>query len=439
MLKIWIVTFLLVVSSVAEAKLEFQLPDISDELPAVKSLLQTGYSELKNNPNSAEKWGRLAAMLYVNDYTAESLALFEKAKALNPEAPMWLTLSGVVNYRMSRIELALENLEKARSLVPGNTVLLLYIGNIYEEYGEYEAALAVYKQAEKVSPLDELAFVHYFLGRVLMNLQRYQKSKLNLLKVTKEFSNSARYRGLLLKLSSLIDLDKSVIPGESEAINQAPISLGVPYGTELSRYRRDEASLHIAFSHAVREQRDFNQALSIIKLIEEFYPESIAESQFIDYGFILSSQGRHKQAGDIYHRALRKYPKSIEANLGVADHAFLNRNYSEAAKFYDTVLNLKPEKSEFLGRAYQGKGRLAAVSKKLNQSLGLLSKASDYWPTSGSIHMDLVRVYADMKKFDKAEMHLSKAEENGISVSPVFREKLKLAQQIHEKRKNTSQ
>jgi len=81
---------------------------------------------------------------------------------------------GTCYLRMSKIRLAEYHYRKAVEIHPNNAVLLGCVGMAVERRGDRDAALALFDQAEKLSP--DNALVRYRRAKILISMKRYPEA-----------------------------------------------------------------------------------------------------------------------------------------------------------------------------------------------------------------------------------------------------------------------
>ena len=84
----------------------------------------------------------------------EALALIEKALSLAPQEPNIIDSLGWVYFRMGKLDLALQHLERAYQLEKNNAELAAHFGEVLWSAGQRERALEVWREAHKKDPDD---------------------------------------------------------------------------------------------------------------------------------------------------------------------------------------------------------------------------------------------------------------------------------------------
>ncbi len=108
---------------------------------------------LKIKPESAESLNNLAYLLAEqNRKIDEATAMAELAVKLEPNNASYLDTLGWLAYRAGDKERALTLLLKSAQLAPGQGEILMHIGVVYLEKGEFSLALDYLRQAQKADP-----------------------------------------------------------------------------------------------------------------------------------------------------------------------------------------------------------------------------------------------------------------------------------------------
>jgi tetratricopeptide (TPR) repeat protein len=161
---------------------------------------------LEFKPQSAEALNNLAYLLAErNKSIDEALEMSKVAVKLEPANASYLDTLGWLYYRQDKLDAALKHLLKAADLAPGQSEILMHIGIVHLDMGNFEHALNYLKEAHKADPsfkatndalymairlksyLEALAQYHGIMGKnadkdrlsnILMSIARlYQEEK----------------------------------------------------------------------------------------------------------------------------------------------------------------------------------------------------------------------------------------------------------------------
>ncbi len=108
---------------------------------------------LKFKPDSAESLNNLAYLLAEqNRKIDEAASMAEKAVKLEPGNASYLDTLGWLLYRAGKTDQALATLLKSSQMAPGQGEILMHIGIVYLDKGQFSTALDYLRQAQKADP-----------------------------------------------------------------------------------------------------------------------------------------------------------------------------------------------------------------------------------------------------------------------------------------------
>jgi tetratricopeptide (TPR) repeat protein len=108
---------------------------------------------LKLKPDAAETLNNLAYLLAEqNRKIEEATAMAQTAVKLEPNNASYLDTLGWLHYRAGNLDQALNILLKSAQIAPGQGEILMHIGVVYLDKGEFSTALDYLKQAQKADP-----------------------------------------------------------------------------------------------------------------------------------------------------------------------------------------------------------------------------------------------------------------------------------------------
>jgi len=99
--------------------------DINETLVAEK--ITEASDAVRDEPNSADRWGRLGVVYDIHRFSGRALDCYESASVLDPREWRWPYFSGIV-LRETDHGAALEQFSRAAELQPGHAPLELYLG-----------------------------------------------------------------------------------------------------------------------------------------------------------------------------------------------------------------------------------------------------------------------------------------------------------------------
>lgn len=120
----------------------------------------------------ARAYGRLGALLMLEEAEAPADACLRNAMTLDPGALRWPYYAGYMALRAGNLDAALEHLQQAQRIDPDYPPLALRLGKARLDRGELAAARAAFERAARTPALAPTA--HYYLGQVALLERRHQ-------------------------------------------------------------------------------------------------------------------------------------------------------------------------------------------------------------------------------------------------------------------------
>jgi tetratricopeptide (TPR) repeat protein len=398
----------------ARSGFEPKLPSLPKNTPVlVDRIVRDAYQKCLSNSSSAIAWGEYGKTLLMNGYKHDSVYAFQGAYRLDDKNYRWPYLIAYALIDDSAEE-ALKFVTEAAGLNNQSIDVMFLQARAYEAVGEIEKAVALLTQVVKRAPND--AAVNYLLGQLLLALRRYQESKPYLLKAMRLSPASAKTRASLLSLSNFTDIEKQLIPAADKVNSDRDITFASKLVNEMLPLSRLPWSIGI-MANRYMHQKNWQAAETRFGMLEEYY--DIKPADLANYAVVLTVLQKYELAEEKYKIAIKQAPKELSYRLGLADLLFLNRK-PEAKSRYQWLLS-NSVSDEYKSEGLQGLGRIAASKGDLKKGLQLLTQATKLNSKSADMQMDLVRIYADMKQFDKAYDHLANAERLGMKVDGQFK------------------
>jgi len=106
-----------------------------------------------------------------------ALAAFQEAIGLDDTVPTYRNAIGVLLVQLGRPGLAIEHFARAVEIDPEYAEGFLNLGIALAEIGQWEAAVAAYRQALTKPTLAHPETAHHSLGVALYNLKRYREAE----------------------------------------------------------------------------------------------------------------------------------------------------------------------------------------------------------------------------------------------------------------------
>ncbi len=128
---------------------------------------------------------------------------------------------------------------------------------------------------------------------------------------------------------------------------------------------------------------------------------------------LYEAEGDLQKAGSHFQKVLELNPFDMPALLGTARSELDRGRALEARKYFEQALELDPASAA----ALVGLGEIATDVRDFDQAVDHYEKALELQPDATSIHYPLAMAYRQLRKVDKARLHLSKRGEGAVKFS----------------------
>lgn len=309
----------------------------SNNTDVLISLENLWKQKINTNPNDAEAYANLGAVLQrKNDYTG-ALSMYEKAEKLNPSNVNTRLNLGTLYQAKKEYETAIAAYDTILDVNPNFKLAYLYKAQCYKALGNKDAALENYKLALNLDPnnfeiKNEMQSLHeenmtpaqkldYYCAQLQQNPQNSEVAY----KYAYELHKAGKVQDAIYYYHQTINLD---IKNEDAYINLA---------------------------QAYKQQKDYDKASEILAKAKKLFPENKtvknqsasleAEMTSLLYADASALYGEKK-----YLDAIETYkkinPQTAESLLGIGACYQAMNNYSQAAEFYIKSLEKDPNNAE---------------------------------------------------------------------------------------------
>ena len=346
-------------------------------------------------------------------------------------------------------------LNKALLLDPANKETFLRLGKIYMEKENYTQALVLFKKMVKQFPDYYVSW--FYLGEVYLAQKQYKTAEQQFLKTIELEPDLVQPRFQLIKIYSLMNLDKNKILKNYEQILEiepdnyrARLGMGLHYyknhmkkkaanlfmelGREVERGSRlimvavdeyitskkyqdaviifsqmlkadpDDSTLNFFTAMAFESIKDFKKAIWHYLKVEPDYSQY--KKTILSITFLYKELGKEKTAMAYLERKHEEIPKDIDIIVYLASFYEKNKQYEQAVTLLKDGLEESPENTSLLFR-------LGAVLDKAGlkkESLNSMKKIIEIDPDDASALNYLGYSYADQGiLLDKALELIKKA------------------------------
>ena len=225
----------------------------------------------------------------------------ESALARSDKEARYWTLLGRIEIEASRLERAIEALNKAVESDPSLAEPQYYLGIVHQRWGESDKAIAAYLKAAE---LDSSRIAYVLAAAELMVAERkLDDARELLLPKLSYFEHNAAFHELIGDISSLKQDDAAAARSYERALAIDPNAQLLPEKTLNALYRAGEWQRCLEFARRQREAA-VSKADGRIATI----PADVLRHE----GRCLAMLGRHAEARGVFAEFVRTYPESTE-------------------------------------------------------------------------------------------------------------------------------
>ena len=323
---------------------------------------------------------------------------------------------------MSQLEGASPEIEQASALaaaVPHNPEVHTKLGIELEVKGEFDHAIAKYREAIRIQP--NYADAHNNLGHALVSQGRIEESIAHYqeaLRIKPKYAEAHNNLGYALAAQGRFD---AAINHYQEALRIKPRyaaahdNLGLALGSqgrfaaatehhlEALAIEPANAETHFNLGVALAAQRQVAEATSHYSEALRINPKHAAAH--MNLGALQASQGKVDQAIKHYLEALKIRPEShdIHNNLGLA--LWSQGKVDEAMAHYQQALRIQPDHAD----THNNLGAALASQGKLDQAIHHFAEAVRIDPNNARWHANLARALSMNGESERAAAHLAEA------------------------------
>ena len=328
----------------------------------LKKALRTTVIGMEQHPLSASLPIKRAQVLTAFNRPEEALQILDKAESLEPNSTELLIARGLIFSRQGLHDKALKLFQQAldQETDPQEDILVL-IANELQASGEYEKAIDYYREVLRVDPEDDISL--YNIAFCFEILDQYDEA---------------------------VEFFEQQIESE-------------PY-SELSWY-------HLALAqHGRMEFRDALRAIDYAILIDEHF-----DAAYHEKGNILEDMGDYGRAIDVYRELLEMDTFHASVYLRIS-MCFKQLGNLKAALIY--AIKATHEEDNF-EEAWMERGLILRDLGKLQEGIHFIKKAVKMQPQNADFQFLAGVGYLDLQFYEEAALHFSTAAELGLQ-SPLL-------------------
>ncbi len=261
--------------------------------------------------------------------------------------------------RMGNIEQATRELSSlsVQSAYPFPGLVLLELGQIYYEQGDYDQARRILERADRETIEARISVrVHLLLGASYVELGMWNKAASEY-EIAEQISTKSTKLFMPRKDEYLAEarLKRGIALVQSHRSAEAISSLNAYISETVGSPRMDEALFWLAEAY-YRSDLLTNAAETYQSLLETYANTPRREEALYGMGWAWFRQEKFDKSSRIFDKLVNEYPKSefsIEVLTRQADGYFRMKSYSRAAETYRRAAKLAPKTEEGQYAAYQ--------------------------------------------------------------------------------------
>ncbi len=382
------------------------IPDLSDAPPELETAVNAAAARIDEAPSSADAWGNYGMLLAAHQFTAESVAAYDKANELAPHDWRWPYLKFVA---LEHVEPA-ESIEALKLSVKLNgpslelASVLIDAGQIHE--AEKVLNAEIYRGELPGNPPAQL-----LLARAFLQQDKYDLA----LKVLSDISKDEYGRKSAHELLSHVH---SRLGNHEEAATARRIAETLPPDKPFPNPLREKlARLHTskeAYIAQVNQLRNLGRFEEVERVGHEGYAK-FPELGYFSQGRTALLDGKPAEAEPAFRQALEIDPDWIDALIGLGDSLADQNKQAAAEDVFRKAIKLEPSN----GAAHLRLGRCLLKQDKSKQAVEAFRRAVVYLPLSADAHNGLADALAKAGRDAEANEHRQHAR--------------KLADQTHER------
>ena len=308
----------------------------------------------------------------------DALSLFQTCHKQDPARVEALSSLGIVYARLGEFDEAIAAYKQGLALDPWNPQLNMNMGLAYLKSGRYEEAARSFSRTLLVesdnSRVEELrAFCHY-------QLEQYELAATEAERVHKAAPQDESAAFLLGSIYLKLHFYDKAIPLIDQALRKA-----------------DSAQTHALLGEAYMGIRAFRKALQEFTRAQELQPDMPGLNSRI--GSALVGLGDPERATAEFDKELVRDPNNFEANYYLGRLKRESNNYEAATKYLEKALQLRPGDPSTV-REYSA---LAIQSRDYATAESMLRRVVEKYPNYFDAHVLLAEVYFKTHRPEEAE------------------------------------
>lgn len=415
-----------------------QRHELADTDKELADYIALRHDQVLENPTSSSERGRLAMTYDANNWSLQSLPVYEQAHLLDPHEFMWPYFGSHQHAKLGEFEKAVEEIEMALAIDPEYSPAWLWLGTWLLRLDESVRAEAAFERAYSIdqsfysivgkarvklrsgnsqATIDLLEPIRIktlhpeifkILARAYKDLRRDNEAKVAEALGKKEASMNwpdplmlrreshiRGYGGRLNRAQRLIQADRV-----EEALQELS-SLRTQYG------ERNSLVSTLAWAYSV--QGDTGLAVETLQIGIEAEPDH--QPYYTQLGDLVSRTGNIATAEALLRKSVELNQADSEAHLNLGIVLMQQEEFDEAIRAFDAVLDLG---GDAVSEAHLHLGTIEGYLQNWDEAANHLSRTLELTPRLIAAHERLCYVYIESGQFDELEATLRWAHQLAI-------------------------
>ncbi|MDQ2817349.1 MAG: tetratricopeptide repeat protein [Candidatus Eremiobacteraeota bacterium] len=366
--------------------------------PTPQERIATLSQTVRDNPNDRGAREELGVLFIQTGKPVEGRDQLENAARLGAEdAQIWFYI-GVADRELGDAPDAVAALERAENLDPGNQAVLSNLTDTYLQLGRVDDARRMAKRSIQLHPKD--AFAYEALATVLLSEAKFDEARTNLQQALAIDPKDVHAK-ILLGRSYLGQKN----PNFSAAIAQ--------FDAVLATDAKNVDALG-AKADALGQKNDVAGAVAVLQQIVSLQPDRVDAQDNI--GALYLSKNMLPQARAAFDQAVKDHPKAPEPYALQAEYDAKHRNYTQAAKEFESALAIDPTNARLLFDY----GRLQLLAKQNFKAQDAFSKILRQQANDPEATFWLAQTYAAENQWPQARDEYRRAFELSHGYQALF-------------------
>jgi tetratricopeptide (TPR) repeat protein len=382
------------------------LPDLplASYPAATVEAIGSAYERARSHPDDPQAVGALALTLHAWDQLEPAAEAYARAQALAPSEIDWWYLGGLLATRRARPADAIEQLTRARTLVPGNPLVALRLADAYLDHGDLDAALPLYEVL--VTRPETAPAASYGLGRVRQERgdrtgarAAYEQA----VAIYPDFGAAHYALAQLQRRTGHLDAARASLARQQQCLACWPMAPD-PWRERLDAVRDDaRVLLQRGTSHAAEQTEA--AAAEAIRLHEAALARDPSLGQAHANLIDLYARTGNDARAEAHYRAARELPGfAVDAHRTWGWVRIAAQQPQDAASAFRDALALQPADAS----ALHGLGLALEMSNQPGEAVDAYSKAVQADPSVRAVRFNLARALVHQGRLSEAIAQLER-------------------------------